>query len=178
MGRKERKVLGLDLSLTGTGYCVSSTHGEYEIWNTISAKASIRGPHRLFIIRSGIERLLDQYDPVLVCLEGYADHAKGRTFQLGELGGVVRLLLWERGIDYLEPKPTTVKKFLTDNGNAKKDLMILKAFQRFNREFSSNDECDAFALGLIGLTYLGYREPETPYERKSVKELVAVSRTI
>ena len=47
--------------------------------------------------------------------------------------------------------PTTIKKFVTGNGQCKKNLMLLQVYKKFGIEFDSDDECDAFSLAKFAL---------------------------
>lgn len=58
-------------------------------------------------------------------IEGYSFGSTGaRIFQIGENGGVIKNLLWEKGYDFIAPAPTEVKKFAFGKGNASKTDMI------------------------------------------------------
>jgi len=47
-----------------------------------------------------------------------------------------------------------LKKFITGVGKGKKELILLKAFQRYNIEFKTPDEAEAYGLAKIGMLYL------------------------
>ena len=138
------RVLGLDLSLTATGYAYTD-----EVVGTFKPKT--RGMQRLRDIRSNLLELAHVAD--VVVLEGYAFARPNQAHQLGELGGVIRLELFERRIPYVEVAPAALKKFATGKGNAPKDAMIAAAIRRFGFEGSDNNEADAWMLRCMGLTY-------------------------
>lgn len=75
--------------------------------------------------------------------------------QIGELGGVIRVMLTEVGIKWIEVNPSLVKKFATGRGNAKKEEIAIAIYKRWGREFLSNDEADAFVLAVIGQALVG-----------------------
>ena len=105
------KLLGLDLSLTSTGYSCGLVNG------VIASKE--RGVVRLKEIAEAIKKLILELNIEVVILEGYSFASRsGQAFSIGELGGVVRLTLHELGVPYIEVPPTCRAKFATGRGNA------------------------------------------------------------
>ena len=87
----------------------------------------------------------------MVVYEGYAMGARGNNmFNLGELGGVLHVEIWERGIDMLEVPPTTMKSVIAENGRADKAQVIDALKQRFSLHIPQHDEADAVGLMLLG----------------------------
>ena len=58
-----------------------------------------------------------------VFIEDYAMGARGRIFNIGENGGLLKHLLWTKQTPFSLIAPTVIKKFATGKGNAKKDAM-------------------------------------------------------
>lgn len=158
------KVLAIDPSLTSTGWAVRAYDSE-PITGTIKTD-DLRGPWRLHYARKNLEALLDKYEPTVVAYEGYA---MGRvqmrgTFDMGELGGVYKHLLWDRGIDVVVVPPSVLKSFLMLPGTPRKVKVsskqkkekVVKAVQDlFGYEIAQHDEADAFTLLLIGEMHSG-----------------------
>jgi len=71
--------------------------------------------------------------------------------QLGAAHYIIRVLLYERNIDFSVVPPSTLKKFVTGKGNCKKDLVLLKVFQKWGVEFSDNNLADAYSLAKFAL---------------------------
>jgi len=133
------KPTGLDLSLTSTG--VATVKGTSRIC------PKCKGMERLVLIRNEVLALR----PEFVVLEGYSFGSRGRAlFNIGELGGVIRMALWERDIPFLEVSPSALKKYATGKGNAPKDAVLATAI-RNDFEGSNNDEADAWWLLQMGL---------------------------
>lgn len=142
-------VLGLDLSLTRTGWAGPDVNAFGDI------TTNLRGAARLDYIERQIGKLLYRQDEKaalvdVVVLEGYAYGARNHREDLGELGGVVRLFLWRLGIPYAIVPPAKLKKFTTGKGNASKDECLSAAIRRFGFEGSTNDAADAFMLARMG----------------------------
>lgn len=137
------KIVGIDASLTGTGIAILNNNLHTE---TIQSKKT--GPSRLIEIRERIRDIANGAD--LVVLEGYAYAMANQAHQIGELGGVIRVMLTEAEIKWIEVNPSLVKKFATGRGNAKKEEIAVAIYKKWGQEFSSNDEADAFVLATIG----------------------------
>jgi len=172
--------LGIDLSLTGTGLVVLDE--DKLIYSECFKPKNKSGSRRLVEIRCKISKTLKEYAPALVCLEGYSFRSRGRAvFQIGELGGIVRVLLYESdlhgsdlyesGIKWLEIAPSQVKKFATGKGNSGKDLILQQVYKRWGQEFETSDEADAFVLAKIGTILLGHKEKLTVQQGEVIKAI-------
>lgn len=96
--------------------------------------------------------------------------ARGNNmFHIGELGGVLKTLLWEKGVDYISIPPTTMKLVITGKGNAgrglkgaaKKQPIIDALRNQYGLVVNQHDEADAAGLMLIGEILCGARKLET-----------------
>lgn len=142
--------LGLDLSLTATGYCV--LHSSFE---TGVIKTKKKGLVRLDYIRSKITECVGNCKPRMVVLEGYSFGSRvGQAFSIGELGGVVKRALWKMDQDVMIVPPTCLKKFVSGKGNTSKDIILMKVLKKYGVEFTDNNECDAFALAQMGRAFV------------------------
>ena len=149
------RVLGLDLSLTATGFAYND-----EVVGVIRSKA--KGERRLAEIREAVLDFAHEAD--VVVLEGYAFARPNQAHQLGELGGVVRVALYDRRIPFAEVPPAVLKKFATGKGNATKDQVLAAAIRRFGFEGDDNNAADAWLLRWMGLSvYEFHGLPATAY---------------
>ena len=73
----------------------------------------------------------------------------GQAFSIGELGGVIKLMLYLRDWEYKDVAPTQVKKFGAKKGNASKDQVMMNVYKEGGFEASDNNVCDAFVLAQI-----------------------------
>jgi Holliday junction resolvasome RuvABC endonuclease subunit len=157
--------VGLDLSLTSTGLVILDENGVVQEAASISFP-KLKGAERLNAIQNEIRSMLSGYSNQvhhikMIVIEGYAMHGIGKTFHIGELGGVVRLLLWRMKHPYIEVPPTQLKSFVTGKGagdGASKDMMILNLFKQFNFEAGNNDIADAYGLARIAMAVSGHIE--------------------
>jgi len=165
------KLLGMDASLTSTGVCIyNPATGPVIRWNTFTLKTKLKGTERLLYIRNELKNICE--DIGYVFLEGYSFGSKGNAlYQIGELGGVIRVMLYEMGIPLLVVSPKELKQFATEKGNATKELMAAWAQKRWNVIFPTNDETDAYALVKLGQAYLGLDTELTAVQKKVVEGL-------
>jgi len=161
------RLVGIDASLTSTGVCACYAENEYE---TIALKTKLKSTERLIFLRNELEVICSYADYVFI--EGYSFGSKGNAlYQIGELGGVIRVRLHEMGINLLVVSPTQLKQFITERGNAPKELMAAWVQKRYGRIFSTNDETDAFCLVKLGQAYLGLDTELTAVQQKVVEGL-------
>jgi len=151
VGSSSIQFLGLDLSLTSTGF---STNG---ITGRISTPT--KGAERLYLISNNIISLIKEHAINVVIIEGYSfASSNSQAHSIGELGGCVRMRLWENEIPFVDVPPTSRAKFATGRGNASKAEVISSISAKTGKVFAgkgSDDECDAWVLEQMGLTHLG-----------------------
>ena len=146
--------IAFDLSLTSTGW---ATH---EGTGTIQSKLKDVG--RLDDISIQVLKILLSAKNPVVALEGYAfakrsSHAHAQ----GELGGVIRLQLYQANIPYVEIPPTNRAKFATGKGNANKAEVVSYVSAKTGIVWSgsgADDECDAWVLREMLVAFLLYDE--------------------
>lgn len=146
-------VVGLDLSLTATGICTAGGAGVFKPRST--------GMERLHAIASFVAARVSDGDVVVI--EGYSFGSKGNAmFNLGELGGVVRLDLYKSGISFVDVPPSVLKKFATGNGNANKAAMVLAAGKAGYDGPGDDNAVDAWWLRNLGIYAAGGNVPIAP----------------
>lgn len=146
------KFVGLDLSLTSTGWCVLDD--ARLVSGTIQPHAKLRGPERLEWLEKQLKGILKEHltDPkeVVMCLEDAVVSKNGQvTIGLAQWQGVARLMLYKMGFGFYVCAPTALKKYVTGSGAAKKEQMLLAMFKNFKLDFQDNNEADAAGLALI-----------------------------
>ena len=153
------RVLGLDASLRSTGYAYTQNG---TLVSGVIEPGKLTQSWRLCYIRNQLSKLLQKASPSLVVLEDYAMGAGGRNnnnvFKMGELGGVIKLYLWESGVDVLLVAPTTMKSVIALSGRADKKDISRALASRFDINVTQHDEADAVGLMLVGEMKCGIRE--------------------
>lgn len=154
--------LGIDQSLTGFALSAVDTSDPFNHITWVY-KSPYRGVRRLSDIREWlISRLsyLRDNDHTIhdVAMEGMV-LASPSSLALGELSGLVKLLLWDFLPEGTKPRtplkvaPMTVKKFAAGKGNAKKQEMLMQIYKRWGQEFNDDNAADAYALGRLATGY-------------------------
>lgn len=144
-------VLGLDLSLTSTGWAIDADD-ERRKWGVI--KTARRGAARLDYIDDVITKIVEKEMPDLVVIENYAFGNSLSLAALAELGGVIRLSIHRMGYRYIAVAPATLKKFVAGKGQAEKSAMMMHCLRNWNIEIGNNNAADAFGLCQFGRCYL------------------------
>jgi len=180
--------IGLDLSLTNTGYVeLLSPNGG--ILNCPSQAESWKPPKGLF----GVERLNWYNNKIrdmcinhnrqgqLIAWVGIEDYAFARPFQMapiGELGGVVRLHLFKAGLPYRLYTPQQVKKFCSGKGTSKKSTMILSVYKKWGFETTDDNIADALAIAKLTQAHYSVINNITPisaylqYEQDTLNRII------
>ncbi len=166
-------IVGLDLSLTGTGYSrVVGADRRVRLITTSPKDGSVI--KRAIAIARLIKDLSHPFD--LFLIEDYAFNVKAKSSSLvtlGELGGVVKAILFVySGMDPLTVSSTSLKKWL-GSGSMKKDLMPVAVHTKLGvtEHFKSHDEYVALALSMLGRQLLGLDECKTKYEQEVVSSI-------
>jgi Holliday junction resolvasome RuvABC endonuclease subunit len=147
------QIIGIDLSLTRTGIAM--------VDGCESVKTHLAGMARLKHIRDEVLAACGARTRLAV-VEGYSMGGQrgsaGNGQRLGELGGVVRLALYELGVHVVDVPPASLKKFAVGDraqGDRDKDAMLIAAVQQLPWDVSNNDEADAAWLMAMGLYHYG-----------------------
>lgn len=161
-------IVGLDMSLTSTG--ISSGGSRHAI------RTNTKGPERLSNISLMVMDVLLELENPAVMIEGYSFASRNsQAHAIGELGGVMRLCLWNTRIPYVEIPPTSRAKFATGKGNAAKGEVMSAVSARTGIVWSgagADDICDAFILEEMGLTALGAPRFDWPAVNRSALEKI------
>lgn len=166
--------VGLDPSLTSFGTAIARSGYRTITTDALKPPKHLTGTPRLAWFHDTLRQHLGPaHQNGLFLVEGYAYGRIQHAHQLGELGGIVRLLLHQMDVRWVEVTPAELKKWTTGKGNAKKDEMRLHAYKRFGLEAPTVDEVDAGLLALLGLDALGELQVGLPKEQRAVAGKVA-----
>jgi Holliday junction resolvasome RuvABC endonuclease subunit len=132
-------VIGLDPSLTATGWATAATTG------TITEGA---GDDRLKLLYNAVTLLSATSDVAVV--EDLPANAKSAGLT-GRAQGVVRLALMRNMVPYVTVPAATVKKVITGKGNASKSDIRMAIYRRAGLDLADDNQADAWVLRQIGL---------------------------
>lgn len=141
------RVIGLDLSMTGTGLAWADG-------TTYTVKPRKDGDARLMEIRDHLARAVRAVMVDLVVIEDLPTHAKSAGIT-GMVHGAVRVWLLDHDVPYALAPPASVKKYATGKGNAGKPEMAVACYKRLGRELDDDNQVDALWLRAMGLDHLG-----------------------
>lgn len=147
-------VVGLDLSLTGTGWAYDDWTDRIIVrdFGTINPGARREGERLSYIIQC--LTVVPKAD--LVVIEDLPMHAKSAGLT-AQLHGALKYAMYERGCPppVLVP-PATLKTLACGKGNADKTAMVVAARDRLGYTGTNCDEADALWLLEAGLQHLGH----------------------
>jgi crossover junction endodeoxyribonuclease RuvC len=168
MMKNKLQIAGIDLSLNGTGICVNTVmqpihaltweHQQGYSFTTCTfretKKRKTQAPEKWRRIRS-YTSVATPTIHTIVFIEGYA-----------------YMDFMDRGIRYVEVTPTVLKKFVSGNGNANKDIILKEVYRRWGMDLNDHNLADAFVLTKIGEAVLN---PKSIFSKEQ-KRLAATIR--
>jgi crossover junction endodeoxyribonuclease RuvC len=167
--------LGIDPSLNNTGWVIIKDGAVSD--NGCIKPKKIFGVERLAYIKSEFEIILESHqmeDNDIAIIENYSFGAHGQAvFQMGELGGILRVSLYENETKFHTVAPATLKKFATGSGKSEKDNVLKCVYQKWNHDFTDNNIADAFVLAKIGQSIHEWQNGKTDF-LKYEKECIQV----
>lgn len=172
-----RRVLGLDLSLTGTGLAlIADRLGLHASTRTI--RSGPVGPAladrivRAGDITSEIENHLVGVD--LVVIEGPSLHSRDAgTWERAGLWWHTVRRVHVYGIPVVEVPPTTLKKWAAGKGTADKSAVAAGVTRLWpDAEPGNDNEFDALALAHIGAQRLGMDVPSRAHHKDALAKIV------
>jgi crossover junction endodeoxyribonuclease RuvC len=148
--------VGLDMSLTGTGFFKMQKVGGVAVvtMETIKTtpKTCVNDLARLRYIVSEVMRRIPK-DVKMVCIEDFFTPSNpfqiGAAIGLAMLGATVRLDLYEAGMPFFVIAPSQVKKFVTGKGTGQKSIVVREVFKRWGYEAKDDNQADACGLAHI-----------------------------
>ena len=164
--------VGIDQSYSGFAMSAVDLNDNYytEVW-----KLEGNGVERLDHARRVLVDFTDRFDVMWVALEGYAFGSQMANMA-GELGGLVRLTLWDTYTEH-EPQakyplvvpPTSLKKYVTGKGTGVgKSQMMLAVYKKWDVEFTDDNAADSY-----GLARLVRNKHDFEYEKEVYDKLVS-----
>ncbi|TWS23183.1 hypothetical protein FK268_12755 [Tsukamurella sputi] len=164
-------VVGLDLSLTGTGVAVITPLGAevHRIASTGRRGATLAERHaRLIRLRNATLKHVVVNDADLVLVEGpaYGIRAQEGRHDMAGYWWLVMAALQHTGRTVVEVPPTTRAKWATDKGNAPKAAVVAAVAKLWPDVTLVSDDCaDALALASIGAIHMRMDVPFRVLER-------------
>ncbi|MFE3202145.1 Holliday junction endonuclease [Embleya sp. NPDC059237] len=174
------RVVGLDLSLTGTGVA------RYDGTTTCVKSPTLQGDARLVAIARAVEDAIRCVDPNtgavpplthgnptadLTVVEDLPRNARGAG-ATGMAQGAARVALVRLRAPYALVPPAALKKYATGNGNADKADMRMALYQRTGIDLRDNNEVDAWWLRHMGLDHLDHPDVKLPAAQRAMLDKI------
>jgi crossover junction endodeoxyribonuclease RuvC len=167
------QLLGLDLSLNHTGWCLCETanpgslaYGVHDL-----EKSPFNEIQKMDFVLEWLKPMLQP--GLLVLLENFAFCARGRAMlQLAGLQYLVRHQLFQSRIPFQLITPNQAKKFLTGKHNSDKNVILKEVWKRYQIDVDDDNTADAINFNKIGQAFLGLVEPDNQAQREVVEELI------
>lgn len=154
------KILAIDPSLTSMGLCYANG-----VTDTVDIGKKTTGIDRLLALRSEMLDVLNVHKPEVVILEDYAYAKAHKAHQLGEWGGMLRVMLHEMKFPFLVVSPGTLKRWATGSGQSSKVKVVSELSRRADKTFPNDDEADAWALWSMARQHYGQPAIKMPKDR-------------
>lgn len=106
---------------------------------------------RLYYIERALSNWIAAYKPDVIVKEGIAHYMKFGVADAGRIQHLIERLAFEHGVPYVTVSPSVMRAFV---GSKEKSDTKLKVWQRWGVQFDSEDETDAFAIGMTGRALL------------------------
>lgn len=179
-----KRVIGLDLSLSGTGVAILQKDGLCKTrWFHTSRGMSATDLSRCQYILKETAKMLKPGDMVfieeIVIVKHSFTSKKGfkqfnvsdSTVKLLEFVGMIKLMVRNAtGTDAFVVHPKTLKKFATGKGDADKIDIREALRERYKLDFGTSDEADAWVCAKIGTILVGWgMVPEDRAEKEAVE---------
>jgi crossover junction endodeoxyribonuclease RuvC len=157
------RIIGIDPGYDRMGVAIiDNTSGTetliYSKCITTSSKQSLS--ERLKTIGDNFEEVVRKYKPTVLAIEKVYFTANQKTaIAVAEAKGIIQYIAAKHGLSIIEFTPSEMKLAITGYGKATKDQIIkMTGFQiKVKKTPQHDDEWDAIAIGLTGLTRIKIR---------------------
>lgn len=168
-----QRIVGLDLSLTATGFYIFDLNPAKDCSTEsggLLSTGKLEGLARLDSLLSQVQALVDPVTLAVIEDFSFASHGQA-VFQIGGLGWMIRHRLWKDKVQTLLCAPSQVKKFATGKGNAEKALMLKEVYKRWHMDFSDDNVADAYTLARIGRAFITWDLDLTSFQFEVLQKL-------
>lgn len=171
--------VGLDLSLTSTGFCLKQ--GKTITIDTVKTdpKKFKDDLDRLVHIRDTLLRMIPK-DVRMICVEDFFTPSNamqiGSAIKLAMLGTAVRMALYEKGIPFITIAPSQLKKFVTGKGVGDKSMILREVYKRWGIDAKDDNQADASVLAYLAEALVATIADDTPKFQVEVIKTVRKER--
>lgn len=168
--------LGLDLSLTATGFYLIRDGGDDVYFEINSKPGDFQNDiERSDYIANKIVESIKGENITFIALEDYFTGKQPQSvIKLSILGTIVRCRLLDAGYSFMPFVTSQIKKFETGSGVSPKDNMLKSVFRKHSLDTLSNNIADACAIAHMGRGYYEWqsgRRDFLAYETEVLKKI-------
>lgn len=149
-----RRILGLDISLTATGFCLLRPPGLVLTADVVKYPKDVDGDARLAYLARSISEVIKDAGIDLAVVEDLPRGARGAA-EVGMAHGAVRAAMRQADLRYVLTPPANVKVYATGKGTATKADMRMSLYKRTGFDVSNDNIVDAMWLAAMGADALG-----------------------
>lgn len=171
-------IVGIDPSLTGTAVAIMDQDCIVSVKRLSSEAApTLEGRFDRYVkMVRDVQNLIQGLPTPFVLIEGYSMGSKGQGLTgICEYGGLLRhmLLCVTKRLNgcVVEVAPTCLKKFVTGKGNGDKLAVCLAISKRYDVDFKTNDEFDAYGLMQMGVVAAGWEPAQNAGQKEAIEKL-------
>jgi hypothetical protein len=151
------RFIGLDISLSGTGYCGLLPDGSVAFSGVCKSWSDLLYLNRYDNISNELIHAINPQEDDFFLIENYAFNARGRITGLAELTGIIKFLLYENfeisPLNIWACSNSTLKKYALgkrEHGSKVTKSQMLKAvYKRWNFDTENDNIADAYVLARI-----------------------------
>lgn len=172
MSRTSYRYVGIDPSITSTGLVVLDENAN--VIEAVSLKAGKEeDPLRFMKLTRRLRKhLIPSSDRVLI--EGFSFGSRGKSVStMYGVGWCFRMMLENEMFNWQEAPPTSVKKFGSNKGNAKKEELVLPVYKKWGFESDVNDIVDAYIMARMAWSMYNTNDL-LAYEKEVLKKIKKV----
>lgn len=149
---KDPMFIGIDPSYNGFAIIIVDKTGDILQQKLINTDSKKEIEERIIDLENEFGFVANIMHLQSVYIEGPSYSSNGAfQLQMGALHFYLRIFLFKKNINYKIIAPGTLKKFVTGKGNAKKNLILLNVYKKWNIEFNDDNLADAYSLARMAL---------------------------
>jgi Holliday junction resolvasome RuvABC endonuclease subunit len=155
------RIIGLDLSITSTGYCIMNEKKDLMDEGLIKTNPKSFGSdmERFDKIATSIFDKVGEHNCDGAFIENYAYGARGNLARLAELAGIIKhdfFCTWGLvpGDKLFVVAPSTLKKYILGSGVAEKSLILKTVLKKWEVDIDDDNIADAYGLARLGVDFI------------------------